>query len=82
MPRTIEELARAGPVHDEWRDARDHWPHMYVVDAVSYFSRAGPRLVDGVELLAAILHPELNQPVDSTKAIKLRTTVFAMDAAS
>jgi iron complex transport system substrate-binding protein len=28
------------------------------VDASSYFSRPGPRLVDGVELLAHVLHPE------------------------
>ena len=31
---------------------------VYVVDASSYFSRPGPRLVDGVELLAHILHPD------------------------
>ena len=29
------------------------------VDAASYFSRPGPRLVDGLELLAHIIHPEL-----------------------
>jgi iron complex transport system substrate-binding protein len=29
------------------------------VDAASYFSRPGPRIVDGLELLAHILHPEL-----------------------
>jgi iron complex transport system substrate-binding protein len=29
------------------------------VDAASYFSRPGPRIVDGLELLASILHPEL-----------------------
>jgi iron complex transport system substrate-binding protein len=29
------------------------------VDASAYFSRPGPRLTDGVELLAHILHPEL-----------------------
>jgi iron complex transport system substrate-binding protein len=29
------------------------------VDAASYFSRPGPRIVDGLELLAGILHPEL-----------------------
>jgi iron complex transport system substrate-binding protein len=29
------------------------------VDAASYFSRPGPRIVDGLELLARILHPEL-----------------------
>jgi iron complex transport system substrate-binding protein len=28
------------------------------VDAASYFSRPGPRIVDGLELLASILHPE------------------------
>ena len=28
------------------------------VDAAAYFSRPGPRLIDGMELLAAILHPE------------------------
>jgi iron complex transport system substrate-binding protein len=28
------------------------------VDAASSFSRPGPRLVDGVELLAHILHPD------------------------
>ena len=29
------------------------------VDASAYFSRPGPRIVDGLELLADILHPEL-----------------------
>jgi iron complex transport system substrate-binding protein len=31
---------------------------IFVVDANSYFSRSGPRLVDGLELLAEMLHPE------------------------
>jgi iron complex transport system substrate-binding protein len=29
------------------------------VDASSYFSRPGPRIIDGLELLAHIIHPEL-----------------------
>ncbi|MCW2751732.1 MAG: putative periplasmic substrate-binding protein [Aeromicrobium sp.] len=29
------------------------------VDAAAYFSRPGPRIVDGLELMASILHPEL-----------------------
>jgi iron complex transport system substrate-binding protein len=29
------------------------------VDAASYFSRPGPRIIDGLELVAHILHPEL-----------------------
>jgi iron complex transport system substrate-binding protein len=32
------------------------------VDAAAYFSRPGPRLVDGVELLGYILHPDLVEP--------------------
>lgn len=31
---------------------------VYAVDANSYFARPGPRLVEGVELLGHILHPE------------------------
>jgi iron complex transport system substrate-binding protein len=31
---------------------------VFAVDASSYFSRPGPRLVDGLELLAHILHPD------------------------
>jgi len=31
---------------------------VYLTDASAYFSRPGPRIVDGLELLAAILHPE------------------------
>ncbi len=32
--------------------------HVVAVDASSYFSRPGPRLIDGLELLAHILHPD------------------------
>jgi iron complex transport system substrate-binding protein len=32
---------------------------IYAVDAASSFSRPGPRLVDGVELLGHVLHPDL-----------------------
>jgi iron complex transport system substrate-binding protein len=31
---------------------------VYAVDASSYFARPGPRVVDGVELLAHLIHPE------------------------
>ncbi len=31
---------------------------VYAVDANAYFSRPGPRVVDGVELLAHLIHPE------------------------
>jgi len=35
---------------------------VYAVDAASTFSRPGPRLVDGVELLGHLLHPDLVSP--------------------
>jgi iron complex transport system substrate-binding protein len=31
---------------------------VYATDSSAYFSRSGPRLVDGVEILAGVLHPE------------------------
>lgn len=34
-------------------------PDVTVVDAPDYFNRPGPRLVDGIEILAGILHPEI-----------------------
>jgi len=35
---------------------------LFAVDAASTYSRPGPRLVDGTELLAHLFHPELVQP--------------------
>ncbi|MGH2893319.1 MAG: cobalamin-binding protein [Solirubrobacteraceae bacterium] len=40
------------------------------VDAAAYFSRPGPRIVDGLELLAHILHPELvPEPASPARAL-------------
>jgi iron complex transport system substrate-binding protein len=40
------------------------------VDASAYFSRPGPRLIDGLELLAHILHPELvPEPPQDARAL-------------
>ena len=33
--------------------------NIYAVNASAYFSRPGPRIVDGLELLAQVTHPEL-----------------------
>jgi iron complex transport system substrate-binding protein len=35
---------------------------VFAVDAASTYSRPGPRLVDGTELLAHLLHPDLTEP--------------------
>ena len=41
------------------------------VDAAAYFSRPGPRLVDGIELLGHLLHPELVATPPSRRSIEL-----------
>ncbi|HET6853091.1 MAG TPA: ABC transporter substrate-binding protein [Pyrinomonadaceae bacterium] len=38
---------------------------VYAVDANSYFARPGPRVVEGAELLAQLIHPELFAVTDS-----------------
>jgi iron complex transport system substrate-binding protein len=43
---------------------------VWAVDANASFARPGPRLVDGVEALAAILHPDVADP--SPIAVRLR----------
>jgi iron complex transport system substrate-binding protein len=50
--------------------AGEHWARIaalgadrvFAVDAASTYSRPGPRLVDGTELLAHLLHPDRAQP--------------------
>ena len=37
----------------------------------AFLSRPGPRLVDGVELLAALLHPALFGAPDPGRAVRL-----------
>ena len=41
----------------EWAWARER--QLWAVDANSFLSRPGPRVIDGIELLAQILHPTL-----------------------
>ncbi len=44
---------------------------VFAVDANAFFPRPGPRLVDGVELLAHLLHPDLVDWGDEAEARKL-----------
>jgi iron complex transport system substrate-binding protein len=42
------------------------------VDAAAYFSRPGPRLVDGLELMAHILHPDrLPEPPEGAEVVEI-----------
>jgi iron complex transport system substrate-binding protein len=44
---------------------------VWATDATSYFSRPGPRVVDGVEILARILHPEIFGAPDNEQAVRV-----------
>jgi len=47
---------------------------VYAADGSSYFSRPGPRLVDGLELLAKMIHPEVfGWDVPPEKALRLNS---------
>jgi len=81
VDRTLHELRQVGPVQAAWQRAQTSWSNMYIVDANSYFSRPGPRLIDGVELLAAILHPHHDHPLDRTQVIKFDASILAGDSA-
>jgi iron complex transport system substrate-binding protein len=55
-----------------WRKRLAHLgARVVAVDAAAYFSRPGPRLVDGVELLGHLLHPELVPAPPTRRSIEL-----------
>lgn len=58
------------------RIARLGADRVVAVDASSYFSRPGPRLVDGVELLAHVLHPDLVGPPPAGRMVELDATTL------
>jgi iron complex transport system substrate-binding protein len=46
---------------------------VFVVDGSAYFSRPGPRLIDSLEILAQILHPDVHpRRPDLPKAIRVQ----------
>ncbi|HEX4564902.1 MAG TPA: ABC transporter substrate-binding protein [Solirubrobacteraceae bacterium] len=58
--------------------ARTRAQRIVAVNASAYFSRPGPRLTDGVELLAHVLHPAaLPAPPSAREAIEVRLTAAA-----
>jgi iron complex transport system substrate-binding protein len=44
---------------------------VWALDATSYFSRPGPRVVRGAEILARILHPEIFGTPDEREAVRV-----------
>lgn len=59
LERTCTEFARV-MLPDEWLGlGAVRSGHVYAVNGSAYFNRPGPRIVEGLEILAEILHPEL-----------------------
>ncbi len=44
---------------------------VYLVNGPAYFNRSGPRLIDGIELLEGILHPDRCEQYRSSDAVQL-----------
>ena len=57
LERTLEELKRF-PFPKGWKEINANKEgQCFAVDGASYFNRPGPRIIDGLEILAQILHP-------------------------
>ncbi len=66
LERSLEEMRRAsGRLGVKGAE-------VWAVDGNAYFSRPGPRLVDSVEILAGILHPDVVDPPSPDAAQRLR----------
>jgi iron complex transport system substrate-binding protein len=72
LSRTISELATIDPPRGWERLTAVATRRVFAVDAARYFSRSGPSTVDGLQVLAEIMHPELfarTSPVDAWRRL-------------
>ena len=69
LPRAIEE-AQVLPGFGGWNElaaVRDS--RVYAVDGNAYFNRSGPRLVDSLQILSHLVHPEIfSAPINEDAA--------------
>jgi iron complex transport system substrate-binding protein len=73
VERTLRDLPilTAQPGWSDLPCVRDD--RVYVVDGSAYFSRPGPRLVDSLEILADLLHPDASAARPRTTALRYFT---------
>ena len=71
VERTQTELFQIMQQPGQWPPSSELAERTFLVDASSYFSRPGPRLIDGIELLAAILHPSDHDHIHEYMARRL-----------
>jgi len=69
----VEESSRQAELHWDRLEALGR-PDVWAVDAASSFSRPGPRLVEGTELLAHLLHPDRVEKPAGVEARRLSFT--------
>ena len=53
---------------------------VWAVDATAYFSRPGPRVVRGAEILARIIHPEVFGPPEQHEAVRVPAELMRTEA--
>jgi iron complex transport system substrate-binding protein len=74
LPRAVADGERLLALPD-WQWARTR--RIFAIDANAFASRPGPRLVDGIEILARLFNPTLFSPVDPTFAQPLTASAGA-----
>ena len=80
LERTLRELDRTS-LPPEWSDLPAvRSGQVYAVDGSAYFNRPGPRLVDGLELLASIVHPKVFDEPPLSNAVKRTASAAAQIA--
>lgn len=78
VERTLQEISLLRKSELE-RIAAIQKGNVFVVDGSSYFSRPGPRIVDSIEILTTIFHPELfpiDYPRDVVQEVNIFETVY------
>jgi iron complex transport system substrate-binding protein len=53
---------------------------VWAVDATSYFSRPGPRVVEGAEILLKVIHPEIFGAPDAAQAVRVPAESMSEEA--
>jgi iron complex transport system substrate-binding protein len=82
-PEVVVAMPDGASFEEARAQAMEHWERieglgaerLFAVGAAAAFSSPGPRLVDGVELLGHLLHPELVDPPGSADFAPLRAPI-------
>ena len=77
LPRAIVEAQTLPALHGWERLAAVRQGRVFAVDGNAYFNRSGPRLVDSLEILARLVHPEAYDTADNGRPIWRRLATAA-----